>query len=1723
MISQAWLNELPKSKTNYNYHDYCKAFDDYWKPFNVDNSGYYSDNGVKKKAAGWKQFKRWAWAMEGQVDPETGAFPSQSAIEVYNNYVQANGGSQTSIGSNPWSSLGTNSSTGGYAGIGRVSCIAFHPTNNNIYWVGAPAGGLWKTTNNGSTWTCLTDSNNVLGVSSIIIPSDYATSNTIYIGTGDRDAWDNRSIGVLKSTDGGATWNTTGLSYTLAASDMVNKLLISPTNNNTLIAATSNGVFKTTNGGTTWSTMLTSTNFIDLEYKPNNFNTLYGSTKYGKVYVSTNGGSNWSQKLNTGYRIELAVTPASSGVVYAIVASSNNGLHGIYKSTNSGSSFTSVYSSTNLLGWKSNGSDSGGQGWYDLSMAASPTNANIVLIGGVNSHKSTNGGSAWSCSNCWTSYSGYNSGNHPEVHADKHNLVYRSNGDLFECNDGGVYISTNNGSTWTDKSNGLVISQMYKLSTSKTVSTETITGLQDNGTKLLSAGSWTDVKGGDGMECLIDYTDVNIQYGTYTNGQISRTTNHWSSSTDITPSGATSGAWVTPYIIDPVNHNTIYAGYSDVWKSTNKGNSWTKISTMSSSQRLRSMAIAPSNNSVLYVADNSHIWKTTNGGSSWSNITSGIPVTNSDITYIAIKATDPNTVWVSLSGFNSSTIYKTTNAGSNWSSISSGLPSIPAYSIVQDKSIITKDVLYVGTELGVYIKDGVNNWVEYNTALPKVRIGELEIYYDDNNSQNNKLRAASYGRGLWEVDLLNANNSCYDFVYKAAKTENILGSYTDLGTNGSVISTSNNDNANSAATNIGFYFKFNCDSFNQFILNTNGFVKLGNTAPSTASLFFSQSTGNSGGLFNSANPADVNLLSIFNHDLEGGTNPEYRVYTSGTAPNRVCTIQFEGVKEKTTTPSVQYSNLEFQIKLYETTNIIEYVYGNWTPSSNASAYKSAACGIKGGSNLDSNMLVVSKSSGGLWSGVIFQDGNYPSGYYGLNFGNPPARPKPTAGRTYRFVPTYDNDLKVSQIYALSNASLNFSNPQTISVNIMNTGKNNASNIEVVLNISGNNTLTDTVTVSSLNSGDNIMVSFASYNPSVLGNSVISVSVPSDDYNGDNSLSWNQNVSPTNISYTSSNPPNNAYGYSGSGSGIFATKMHIQGTAVVDSVKVFIYNASSNNVGQVIFGVVLDSIGNIIGQSLNDTIQVNDLNSWHSFAITTPPTIVNSNFMVGLAVKPSINSNPYYTACVQREEPNRLNTYYHVSISGGIATAYDSTFGYRFMQTAVTSGSVTGGIISANPSSVCMGDSAILSLTNYYGSSIQWQESSNSTSWSNVNTGTGSTTSTYTTDALTSLNYYRAKVNNGGSSYAYSDTIMISINPSYSFSESNSVCYGSSYTFPDNTTQNNIISPVSYVSYLQTISGCDSLITTNLSIIPSSAGVDIITACDSYTWIDGTTYTSSNNTATDTLVNALGCDSIVTLNLTINQSDAVTDVLSACDSLTWIDGITYTSSNNTASVTLTNVTGCDSVITLNLTINVPDATTDVLTACDSLTWIDGITYTSSNNTASVILTNSFGCDSVVTLDLTITTIDVSVTENGITLTATATGVNYQWIDCSNNSIIVGAVNQSYTAIANGDYAVIISNGSCADTSICYSITGIGIDESEANALIQIYPNPAKKKITIEGEGMREIEVVNSIGQKVKTVKVTSDKFSIDMSNLARGVYLIHVITNKGIAIKKIVLE
>ena len=309
-----------------------------------------------------------------------------------------------------------------------------------------------------------------------------------------------------------------------------------------------------------------------------------------------------------------------------------------------------------------------------------------------------------------------------------------------------------------------------------------------------------------------------------------------------------------------------------------------------------------------------------------------------------------------------------------------------------------------------------------------------------------------------------------------------------------------------------------------------------------------------------------------------------------------------------------------------------------------------------------------------------------------------------------------------------------------------------------------------------------------------------------------------------------------------------------------------------------------------------------------------------------------------------------------------------------------------------------------------------------------------------------------------------------------------------------------------------------------------AGSDTITTCDSFEWIDGITYVSNNNSATYVLTSATGCDSIVTLNLTINSSDSVTDIVEACNSHTWIDGVTYISSNNTATHTLTNAAGCDSVITLNLTIK-SSVGTDVVTACNNYTWINGVTYTTSNNIATDTLMNAAGCDSIVTLNLTINSVsDVTTSLTGITISSNNSNATYQWLRCgdgpSNYTPIANETSIDFTPVENGYYAVEITENGCVDTSDCVAITKVGLFELSNGVKVITYPNPTTGRIYLEfEETVNELEVTltDVKGNVISTeAHHALSKTAIEL-NGANGIYFLTLQTQTGKSTLKLLKE
>ena len=745
--AQSWIKQLPQNKVKSHtltLKDYQKAFKSYWSEEQKKEKKIETESEVRDE--NYEKFKRWEWYWETRVDPVTGAFPTVTAYDVYKQYLRGTSPMKKSAAT-VWVNQGPSISGGSDFGLGRINCVAFSPVDTSTLYVGAASGGVWKTTDLGIHWTPMGDFNNVLGVAGMVVVNN-GGSDIIYLATGDKDHWDTYSIGVLKSTNAGVSWQKTGLNWSPTRYDMIYKLLGDPKDNTILYAAAQSGLYKTIDGAVSWR-RVSALAFRDIEFQPGSDTWMTGSTYSGQIYYSKDGGKNWVLSLNVtdgGGRTELAVTPDSSNVVYAIMSDSRNGGYkGFYKSVDKGVNFTEIPDTLNLLGW--NWSEAGGQAWYDLTIVADPNDASKVYVGGVRTWFTTEGGKSWNVMNFYDEGYVY-------PHVDKHELIYQKETHaLFECNDGGIYKS-NDGKRWKNIGNGLVTGQIYRIGVSLKFPGEVIAGFQDNETQWLFNGKWNYVYYGDGLDCQIDYANDSVQYGEMQNGALFRTKNYWKGVSPIKNGLPGGGAWLTPFVLDPKNHRVLYAAFQDVYKTTDQGDHWSKISNFQDNLYLVAVTVAPSNNKYIYTATRNKIFQTHNGGTTWSNITGSLPVNYASITNISVSDSCPTHLWVTLGGFNNYGVYETRNGGTTWNNISSGLPGIPINCVVQNKVSDTTQ-LYAGTDVGVFVRQGNSKWTSYMNSLPNVVVTDLEIQYD--STGGGKLYAGTFGRGLWSTNVFSGS------------------------------------------------------------------------------------------------------------------------------------------------------------------------------------------------------------------------------------------------------------------------------------------------------------------------------------------------------------------------------------------------------------------------------------------------------------------------------------------------------------------------------------------------------------------------------------------------------------------------------------------------------------------------------------------------------------------------------------------------------------------------------------------------------------------------------------------------------------------------------------------------------------------------------------------------------------------------------------------------------
>ncbi len=718
------LPELDIAVHSRNYHEICAQLDAYFKnEYTADETDCWDNKKVK--------YERWKWFMRDRVHTD-GSFPDlrdqwKAQQQVLHENVQDRDDQPN------WQFEGPDEVVdgGGYWGMGRVKHVAFHPTNPDILFVGTPDGGIWKTEDGGWTWTALGDGLPYLPVSIILIDPQHP--DTMYISLGDKGGWWMWNLGVYKSTDGGQSWFTTGLDWTLADENVIYNMVMSPTDPQTILVASNKGIRRSTDGAVTWTTLQTG-EYTDLKYRPNDDQTLYAAKHdyWGKSQLvkSSDGGETW---------IQTSDFTATYNDIRIIVAPTNPDWVALRFST--GKRF--------ML------SKDGGITFEDKSelpedahLVFSQQDSNIVYTSGVVVHRSENQGATWTKITNW-----YNNGIETEVHADVHDIVHNPYNpeEIFFCNDGGLYRYHEPTETWLDHSSGLGIAQFYRIAISEGGTPKIAAGSQDNGGWLrLTSGTWKHTNGGDAMVQAIDPTNSNTIYTEYYGGNaIYRSDNNYFTDTEISDNlpDDPSGDWVTPFLLNPVNPKTFVVGFHDIFRSYDRGDHFHQVTqnlTGSIDNKLREVVISANDTNFMAATWGTRYFKSANGGQTWSS--HFIPGAE-DITRLAIHGANPPKVWATKGGYSAGKkVYRAINGGVTWVNISANLPNVPINCIVYDS---LTNYLIVGTDIGVFYSDATTiHWKPYGEGIPAVYVLDLKI-----RQTTRKLYAGTHGRGVYSVDL----------------------------------------------------------------------------------------------------------------------------------------------------------------------------------------------------------------------------------------------------------------------------------------------------------------------------------------------------------------------------------------------------------------------------------------------------------------------------------------------------------------------------------------------------------------------------------------------------------------------------------------------------------------------------------------------------------------------------------------------------------------------------------------------------------------------------------------------------------------------------------------------------------------------------------------------------------------------------------------------------------
>jgi PKD repeat protein len=659
---------------------------------------------------------------------------------------------------------------------GRLNAVTPVPGNEDTVYVGAAAGGVWKTTNGGGSWTPVFDQVGTLPIGAVTL--DPANSNAVWVGTGDKNGGGCAGYfgqGVFLSEDAGATWNArNGAGATAMPLSIVNAVAVQPTNSNVILAGgagtcgatgglTGAGVFRSTDRGLTWARVL-SNNVEDIIFVPGT-STVYAGLIGTGVSRSTDGGATWSSVstgLNaSGSRMRLSMAPSNSNTLYALVGSR------LYRTTDGGTSWT-----------QTNGAACEGQCTYNLTLAVHPTDPATILLGTIRHHRSTNGGTALTAmTSTW--------GTSQKVHQDTHVVRYsQSNPNRFWVGtDGGLWRTDNGGVSYVNMNANLNITQFYDIAVHPTDVNIVFGGAQDNG----SSGRRTSLQwgltfaSGDGFMNAVDPTTPSRVFQTsYPSGNFptivrSNASGSLGSFELVPTTGMTASStfpWVTPMAIAG---NLLFASSNTLYRTTTSGSSWTAVSP--------NMATAASVVTPQLIGVLMPTYVGTSGGRiyfspdasiptpTFTNVTGDYP--GGTVSDVAMDPTNAQRVFITRAGFGASRLYRSTTGGTTWTAAGAGLPNVPANSVVVDP--LNTNRLFVATDIGVYEStDSGDNFSAYSAGLPLgVVVSDLEI--DDSP---HVLTAGTYSRGAWRVVLSTSAVNVPPTVEFTAATSDLTATFT---------------------------------------------------------------------------------------------------------------------------------------------------------------------------------------------------------------------------------------------------------------------------------------------------------------------------------------------------------------------------------------------------------------------------------------------------------------------------------------------------------------------------------------------------------------------------------------------------------------------------------------------------------------------------------------------------------------------------------------------------------------------------------------------------------------------------------------------------------------------------------------------------------------------------------------------------------------------------------